>query len=138
MKTIEYLPHLADIRVRIEADTLDELFEAGLKGMTNILKKDFCSSLTEFRIEYNVEIKSNDVTALLVDFLSDVLTKSYVDRMLFCELSVSELTAKSLIATVYGTRADGFDEDIKAITYHEADVKQNNEGKWETLLIFDI
>jgi len=40
VKTIEYIPHIADLRVRLEADTLEELFEAGLKGMSNILKKD--------------------------------------------------------------------------------------------------
>lgn len=138
MKTIEYLPHIADLRLRIEADTLEELFEAGLKGMSTILKKDFCNSMTEFNIERQVNIDSNDITSLLVDFLSEALTKSYVEHALFCELSVVKLTDQTLIATIRGTRVDSFDEDIKAITYHEADVKKNQNGNWETLLIFDI
>ncbi len=138
MKTIEYIPHIADLRVRLEADTLEELFEAGLKGMSNILKKDFCSTNAEFNVEIKVKIQSTDTTALLVDFLSEVLTKSHVDTILFCSLSITELTDKLLVATVYGAATEAFDEDIKAITYHEADVRQNSEGNWETLLIFDI
>ena len=138
MKTIEYLPHIADLRLRIESDSLEELFEAGLKGMSNVLKKDFCNTVTEFRMVHEVKIESHDTTSLLVDFLSEMLTKSYVDRVLFCELSVAELTNESLIATAYGTSVDSFDEDIKAITYHEADVRENQQGNWETLLIFDI
>jgi len=29
-------------------------------------------------------------------------------------------------------------EDIKAVTYHEAEVKKKKDGIWETMLIFDI
>jgi SHS2 domain-containing protein len=43
-----------------------------------------------------------------------------------------------VIATIKGNRVSYFDEDIKAVTYHEAAVKQNNEGQLETVIIFDI
>jgi len=124
--------------VRIEADTLEELFEAGLKSMSNVLKKNFCNANAEFKIEFEVTVKSTDTTALLVNFLSEVLTKSYAENILFCNLSISELTDVRLIATVYGAATEAFDKDIKSITYHEADVMKNPEGNWETLLIFDI
>jgi SHS2 domain-containing protein len=141
MKTIEYLPHIADLQVRIEADTLEKLFEAGLKGMGNVLKKDFCNTFdtfAEFDILQEISIESNEITSLLIYFLSEALTKSYVDHVLFCELSVLELNETRLIGVMHGASVKEFDEDIKAITYHETDVKKNNCGNWETRLIFEI
>ncbi len=138
MKTIEYHQHIADLRLRIESDALDELFEAGLKGMSHVLKKDFCNGFTEFEIEYSLNVQAADITRLLVDFLSEVLTQSYIETVVFCELEVLELNENTLVATVRGNKTDSFDEDIKAITYHEADVQKNPQGNWETFLIFDI
>ncbi|ELR71620.1 hypothetical protein C900_02428 [Fulvivirga imtechensis AK7] len=39
MRTIQYLPHTADIRMRLRAPAKQELFKAGLEGMGFILKK---------------------------------------------------------------------------------------------------
>ena len=138
MKTIEYLPHISNLHIRIEADTLEELFEAGLKGMSNLLKKDFCHAIVEFEVLHEINVVSNDLTSLLADFLSETLARCYEDSVIFCELSVLELTENNLIATIHGTAAEAFDKEIKAISYHEADVKKNSEGNWETRLIFDI
>ena len=33
---------------------------------------------------------------------------------------------------------DAFDEDIKAVTYHEANIEENEEGVLQTTIIFDI
>ncbi|GIV33313.1 MAG: archease [Chitinophagales bacterium] len=138
MKTIEYLPHIADMRLRIEADSLEELFEAGLKGMAQILKKDFCFQHTDFDVEYTISIEAADLTLLLVDFLSEILTQSYIETVVFCELEVAHISENKLTATVQGKKTDAFDTDVKAITYHEADVQRNHLGNWETYLIFDI
>lgn len=38
MRTHQTLSHTADIRLRVEADNLPELFVAAIEGMTSILK----------------------------------------------------------------------------------------------------
>jgi SHS2 domain-containing protein len=43
-----------------------------------------------------------------------------------------------LEATVYGRKVSGFKEDVKAVTYHEADITENEEGCLETVVVFDI
>ena len=138
MVNITQLPHTADIRLQIEAGTLEELFLAGLKGLGSQLKEGLCDQETKFSMQETIQTNSIDTSALLVDFLNDVLTKSYAEQAVFCRAEFSELTDTSVQATVYGQQVDDVDEDIKAVTYHEADVCQNDAGNWQTNLIFDI
>jgi SHS2 domain-containing protein len=138
MKTITLLPHTADTRIHVAADTLPELFEGCLVAMTNILKEGFCENPNAATVSQSISLSSRDRTSLLIDFLSEVLTLSYTGQALFCTMQVIMLTDNNLNATVMGSPADTFDEDIKAVTYHEADVKQDDAGRWETIVIFDI
>ena len=132
-----FLPHTADIRMKIEADTLPLLFLAAMQGMSQIMKEDQCRE-GPYEIHKVLTVKSADTTCLLIDFLSDVLTNCYTEKAVFCKLNFLEFSQKLLSAKISGKLVDGFDEEIKAVTYHEASVDQNTEGKWESIVIFDI
>lgn len=138
MYTIRHLSHTADIRLHLHADSREELFRAGFEAMNQIIKPDACRKPCPSIINETIELESIDGTVLLIDFLSDVLTLCHEHKAVFCELNVQELNATHLQAHLSGRPANGFEEDIKAVTYHEANVRQNADGKWETLLIFDI
>ena len=133
----QFLPHTADIRMKIEAETLPLLFTAGVKGMGHILKEDQCHK-NLFEVQNVITVNSSDVTCLLIDFLSDVLTYCYTERAVFCEVNFLEFSHKLLAAKVSGNSVEGFDEEIKAVTYHEAEVNQNKNGVWESIVVFDI
>ena len=135
---IKYLPHTADIRMLIEGETLQELFLAGLKGMNHILKEGVCKDVQTFDSIANIRTISNDRTNLLVDFLSDALTHSYVNKTLFCKMKVLHISSFEISAELYGQSIDEFDEEIKAVTYHEARIRKNSNNLWETIVIFDI
>lgn len=138
MHTIEHLSHTADIRLRLRADSREELFRAGFEAMNEILKPGTCRKPCPCIIQRTVELSSVDTTTLLIDFLSDILTLAHEEKAIFCELDFQQWGENSLRASVGGRPANGFEEDIKAVTYHEANVQQKAGGQWETLLIFDI
>ena len=133
----EFLPHTADIRMRIEGETLPELFDAGIKGMSHILKENQRNKQGQKYSEI-IAVKSADVTCLLIDFLSELLAMSYTKKLVFSEVKFLEFSEQLLSAKVSGSAIDSFDEEIKAVTYHEADIKRNKSGKWETMVVFDI
>ncbi|WP_281542262.1 archease [Maribacter aestuarii] len=135
---IEYLPHTADIRMKIEGSHLEELFRAGVKGMSHILKAGFCDRNVGFDCKLVLEITALDSTCLLIDFLSEALSTSYAENAIFCEVEFLDFTPHHTIAEIRGKKIQGFDEEIKAVTYHEADVCKNNRDQWATLVIFDI
>ncbi|MDC6351328.1 archease [Zeaxanthinibacter sp. PT1] len=135
---IKYLPHTADIRMKIEGSSFKEILAAGVLGMANILKDGACNSKGIMNLKVEVAIEAADKTCLMIDLLSDVLSHSYTSKGIFCEIYFNELSDNNAIAVVQGYRTNGFDEEIKAVTYHEAQVVMNKDNRWETIIIFDI
>ena len=138
MYKIEALPHTADARLRIEADTLEELFRAALRAMGNLLQERACDGEPAFDRACRVALTAGDATGLLIDLLSEVLTQSHAQRAVFCRFKSLALDATAVRAEVLGRTVDGFDEDIKAVTYHEAGILRNETGNWQTNVVFDI
>jgi SHS2 domain-containing protein len=137
MRTYKLLPHTADTRLNVEADSIEELFRGAMEGMTNIIKKNACESKVETE-RRTLEIKSVDQTSLLIDFLSEILSYSHEEGNIYCRVKFLKLSEKELTADIFGRDAEGFDEDIKAVTYHEAEIKKNEKGNWEVTIVFDI
>lgn len=134
----EFLPHTADIRIRLNGNDLADLFNAGVRGMAVVLKGDVCSDPEPSVIESTIRIKSSDGTALLIDFLSEVLTRSYVENTVFCAVRFSSIDEKELQGTLYGYPIDQWDEEIKAVTYTEASVHRTENNNWVSDVVFDI
>lgn len=135
---IWYLPHTADIRMKIEAATLEDLFTIGVEGMSNILIEGYCKKSLKFKLKRSIKIQSSDYTCLLIDFLSEVLSHSYTDKAIYCGVNSIFLSEYEINAEITGVPIEKFHEEIKAVTYHEAQVQKNRKDLWETLVIFDI
>lgn len=136
MKRYEISDHIADVRLKVEGSTLSELFNAAVAGMSEIIAQHQCRQ--PYTEKFDLTLESMDTTTLLIDFLSDVLTQTHLNKTLYCYAEFSILTDKKLSATIYGNKVEHFDQDVKAVTYHEAEVKKNAQGNYETIIIFDI
>jgi SHS2 domain-containing protein len=134
----QYVKHTADVEIEVSGRTLQELFTKSLEAMCDILKQDGCKNITHFDCSVRVVVSANDCTGLLIDFLSEVLSLSNIQKSLFCNVYFSELTENNLEAQLFGIWFDHFDKEIKGVTYHEARVKKNDNNNWETHIIFDI
>lgn len=80
MQNFEILPHTADTRLKVTADTLNGLFNAALSGMNHIIKIDWEKNDGNRDFSKKIEISSIDESMLLVDFLSEVLTLSHKNK----------------------------------------------------------
>lgn len=135
---IEFLPHTADVEMRVEGKSIEELFSAAIRGMAQVLREGGCTICDTYPINRKIEIQAPDLTCLLIDTLSDILALSFINKVVFCEAHFTELTRNHLAAGISGYEVDGFDEEIKAVTYHGAQVIQSSDSSWETRVIFDI
>lgn len=138
MFKIKHLPHTADIRILVESDTLEGLFQGSLEGMCGILWHENWPEIQQKVEQVKVELRAPDSTVLLIDFLSEALTMILTHKILFRELEIVHLHERELVGLLKGFPVEGFDDDIKAVTYHEAEIVKNEEGKWETAIVFDI
>ena len=136
MRRYALLPHTADARVSIEGSDLRELFMAGLEGMASIIKRDACTDSLE--VSDTISLTASDITSLFIDFLSDILTRTQEKKVVYCKVEFQQLYPKILQGVIRGKKVNSFDRDVKAVTYHEADIVKNKQGNWETNIIFDI
>jgi len=130
----EILQHTADVRLRVTASSLEELFADALQGLMAVMGAPVGAH--GVRPE-SIELDSVDLTALLVDFLNEALVRALVGRRRFTGASFASLGETHLAATLTSVPAASFDEDVKAVTHHEAEVRRSGEG-WTTMLVLDI
>ncbi len=130
------LPHTADVRLKVIGKTKEELFKNALAGMAKILKK---TAKEKKPIKTKINIQSPDINSLLVDFLSEVLYQSQINHVIYGEVKFSKFSDNELETEIFGFKIDEFDEDIKAVTYHELNIKKSPANDFfETIVIFDI
>lgn len=138
MGTYREIEHTADKGFKVKAASLKELFETSVAGLAKLCREDLIGSTDTVSESYIIEVEADDITGLLVDFLSEILTLSHIHKTVFLKAEIETLSEKHVRAEIYGEKVEYFDEEIKAVTYHQAEVKQKENGEYETVIVFDI
>lgn len=140
MDGFQILPHTADMRIRVWGGTLQELFGNALRGMAHYLAPAVFSLKGKVtRVRQAISIEAVDVNSLLVEFLSEVIAQSDIKNAVFTKVIFEKFGENFLKGELQGVAVDKFDKDIKAVSYHEVDIKRSPEtGMYETALVFDI
>jgi SHS2 domain-containing protein len=138
MKTYELIDHTADVGIKAYGKTLSEAFENIAKGMFDIITNN---SEIENIGQYNIELETNNLEQLLVDWLSELLFLNSANNLVFGFFKV-DLDEKNntLSAKVFGDKFDiskhKIGTEIKAVTYHMLEV--NNKKPYHVQVLFDI
>lgn len=131
----EILEHPADLKIKAFGDSKEELFLNMMLAMAENMKP--VAKKPEEKTKREIKIKSPDFSALMVDFLSEVLYLSLANMEIYSEAKIIKLDDTELEAEISGQKAERFNEDIKAVTYYGLEVKEA-DGRWESTIVFDI
>ncbi|HYS54425.1 MAG TPA: archease [Thermoanaerobaculia bacterium] len=131
---IEIIEHTADIRLRITASTREDLFREAIRGTIALLQPQ----KGERKVQREVHVEASDPTALLVDFLNEVLSNAHARREAYDDAAISSLTDYRVEARLLGSEVVAFGAEVKAVTYHEADIRRDPREQWYTILVYDI
>lgn len=134
--SFQLIPHTSELKIKIQAKTLEGLFKTAFTALFKILKPQKCD--TRKTTERNLSVTGADRTSLLVNFLSDLLALAQIHKEAYTDLHIKNLTDTSLRAEFRGYGVNKFLTDIKAVTYHSAEIVKNSKGFLETTVIFDI
>ena len=135
MKPYQFLPHPADIKLKARGKDLSELFSNCARGMMSFIygEKVACKKYTK---KEEISLEAKDLSALLVDWLSELLYLSNYTYNAFLNFEFKEIEESKLVATAHGCEVDA-EDDIKAVTYSELEINQIKDG-WEAIIVFDI
>lgn len=128
-----YLDHMSDVYIECRGKSMGEAFEkagdAMFNVMTDVAKVDPKSSR-------NVEVKGEDLHALLIEWLSELLYLYDTERAYYSKFKVHEIKHEKeeyhLKATIWGERIDEERHpprtEVKAATYSLMEVKEEDRG----------
>jgi riboflavin kinase/FMN adenylyltransferase len=128
--------HTADRALSVWGRTLPDLYVGAAQGMYSLmgdLDREGRAA-TEWR---PVSLEGLDRESLLVDWLNELLFLAESEDLLLVEFEIEALTETTLEGRVGGVPAEETVADIKAATYHQLEVKEQ-EGGWSTLITFDV
>ncbi len=128
------LEHTSDLRLRVTGATREALFRDALRGLAAAMRPRQARAA----VTRELALEAADATALLVDFLSEALALMQARRESYRDVRFTALTERRLVATLRGAAVEGFDADVKAVTYHEAEVAAGAGGGWQTHLVLDL
>jgi SHS2 domain-containing protein len=128
--------HTADVRLQVQGGSIQELFEESLKGLYEIMEPVGISK--KRKSKKLIKIAGSDKTVLLIDFLNEVLSESLIHKFLYQKITLFHLHHGSLEIHLEGQGIRSFTRDVKAVTFHEAEVIKTRPHKWRTKIILDI
>ena len=126
----EILEHKADLKIRAFGKTKEELFLNMLSGMSENMKPEL--QKPGEKTKRKIKLSSFGFQALLVDFLSEVLYLSQVNKEVYNKVEFREFSetegkedksssspftaAWEIDGEIFGQKVERFSEDIKAVT----------------------
>ncbi len=129
MKPFEYLEHTADVKFRAYGRTPEEMLSnaaAALFGTMTDLSK------VQTKETWKTELNAPDLEQLAYDWLSEIVFLFETESAVFStfEVKLRRNEDWKLEAQIGGERIDpsrhAFDNEVKAVTLHEFEVKKND------------
>jgi SHS2 domain-containing protein len=137
MTQFQILEHRADLKIRVFGKDLKELFSNAALAMADQQNPDAREKTKEKEEWESVEITSPDLESLLVDWLSEILSRSDTYQKVYFDFKIEKLTQKQLKARIRGVSVEQKRIDIKAVTHHELKIEKTDD-LWRATIIFDI
>lgn len=135
---IEVIEHTADVALRVQSQSMLELFELAARGFYQIVGR--VEGRDSPRQEV-VELAASSYEDLLHDWLAEVHYWLDVRQTVFDEISFTALHERGLIAEVAACRFDPkrsrIRTEIKAVTYHNLEIRQE-DGLLTVTVVFDV
>jgi tRNA nucleotidyltransferase (CCA-adding enzyme) len=142
----EHFPHQADIGIRGLGSTKEQAFEGAALALTAVV-----AELDKIEPKEKVEINCQaiDDELLLFDWLNNLLYEMDVRKMLFSRFEVHIRRKASpsgdrdnLTAIAWGQKMDVSKHqpavEVKAATYQDLSVRQDESGTWIAQCVVDV
>lgn len=134
VKKYEILEYVTDLRIRFFGKDKKELF---LNAMIGMYKGANYESQDE-KIEREIKVVSQDLSSLLVDFLSELFYFTEVYQEVYNQIQFQKFDDQNIEGVLIGKKLKRMGVLIKGVTYHDLKIKQRNDGIWEATVLFDI
>lgn len=137
MEAVRELAHTADVGFEIEAPSADRLFELAARGLFDALGASPSDRATWSE---TIDLGRPDLERLLVAWLRELLDIALTREAVAMAARVSLVAGTDLRAIVEWQpwTAEGPTREIKGVTYHGLEVRQDPDGRWHGRVVLDV
>jgi SHS2 domain-containing protein len=132
---VEEIEHTADWALRVRGADLGELLTNAARGMSSLIVSDLAEIPLE--VEERFEFEAYDAESLLVNWLNELAYWAEMEGIVFREFILQNVRPTHLQANVQGGHVADLQKHIKAVTYHNLEIIETNDGL-ETTIVFDV
>lgn len=138
----EFFSHTADLGIRVQAASLNELYADAARALTAALVEN--PEAIHPLCEREVHLRASRLDDLLYDWLAELLYLFDAQRLVFANfvVEIDHADNYTLKAKATGEPLDRnrhiLHLEVKAITYHRLRVEQRSDGLWEAEVIVDL
>jgi SHS2 domain-containing protein len=144
MGKYETFDHTADVGLIIRGRTLEDLFETAARAMFDQTLKDWPEEL-QMQDEVRAAVPQGlegDWGELLIAWLQELLYRFSTGRWVPLRCDFESIGPREVRADVGFGRFDPqrhwAKREIKAVTYHDLQVRQEPDGEWSARFILDV
>jgi SHS2 domain-containing protein len=131
----EVIEHTADWALRVFGENLNELFVNAAQGMNSLLVERPQAVLSNKTKK--LELEAFDRETLLVDWLSELAYWAENKLLIFPHIELDIKSGTHLKAVISGDRVDKLQKHIKAVTYHDLEILETDQG-FTVSIVFDV
>ncbi len=136
MSPYREIEHTADWALKVWAPTREALFTEAARGMYALLRARRSEPAARAAVHV-IEVSAQDYESLLVAWLQELLYDTETEGSVFTEFRIEVLTPTYLRAEVSGVPLGQLDKTIKAVTYHNLNIRHVPQG-FEVTIVFDV
>jgi SHS2 domain-containing protein len=137
-KAFEVIDHTADVGIIAYGADIEELFSNAALALFSLIIEP---ESIENKFHLDLDVHSEDIESLLVEWLNEIIYLFDVKRTLFNRFDIISLTDNRLKATCYGEDFNAMKHKIKtgvkAATYHMLKLDKSDNG-FKAQVILDI
>ena len=140
----EFLDHTADLKIKIEEETLDETFKTAALAIKQAMAENV---EVKSKITRIVSVEGKDLQDLLYNFMEEFIFLLDADDFLLSDVEDLEVNRDEeknvyvLTSTISGDNASNyrFSNDVKAVTFNEMKIQEDKENnKWVIQFVLDV
>ena len=139
-KQYEVVDHTADWALRIWGRDLADLFHHAALGMNSLMIGDTSTNSAQavpLTTSRTLTLDTFDQETLLVDWLSELAYLAEMEQLVFPAITLTNVRPTHLDAQILGGPVPELVKHIKAVTYHNLEIKETTSGL-EATIVFDV
>jgi SHS2 domain-containing protein len=132
MASHSFEQHTGEVKVRLEAASLAELFVEAARALCDILGRPEDEKLG---VWHRTTVTGRDHEALLVAWLNELIALAEIEGRLYCDVAIDDLTGTRLDARIRGALFRETRTAVKAATLHGLRIETGPAGASATIIL---